>query len=198
VQARLIDDLLDVSRMVSGELRLDVGPVRVADVVHEAIVTVKPAADAKTLRLDAEIDPAAGTITADPDRLRQIAWNLMSNAIKFTPAGGRVAVEVQRAGDAVSIVVRDSGSGITADFLPHVFDRFRQGEAGAQRSHGGMGLGLAIVRHLVELHGGTVTAESAGAGRGATFTVILPTGTAAAAAAAPGDDPRTQPAAGLN
>ena len=198
VQARLIDDLLDVSRMVSGELRLDVGPVRVADVVHEAIVTVKPAADAKTLQLDAEIDPAAGTITADPDRLRQIVWNLLSNAIKFTPSGGRVAVEVQRAGNAISLVVRDSGSGITADFLPHVFDRFRQGEAGAQRSHGGMGLGLAIVRHLVELHGGTVTAESAGAGQGATFTVILPTGKAFAAAAASGDGPRTQPVAGLN
>ena len=173
-QARLIEDLLDVSRIISGKLRLDPRTVRIADVVREAAATVQPAADAKGLRLDTVIDPDAGTITADPDRLLQVIWNLLSNAIKFTPAGGRVVVSVQRSDMTVDLVVRDSGVGIAPEFLPHVFDRFRQGEAGTQRTHGGLGLGLAIVRHLVELHGGTVKAESAGQGSGATFRITLP------------------------
>jgi signal transduction histidine kinase len=174
VQARLVDDLLDVSRIISGKLRLDVRDVRVADVVHEAVTTVQPAADAKSVRLDVVVDPDAGTIAADPDRLQQVVWNLLSNAIKFTPAGGRVVLSLQRVDGAIALAVRDSGVGITPEFLPHVFDRFRQADGGAQRRHGGLGLGLAIVRHLVELHGGTVTAESAGEGQGATFRVTLP------------------------
>jgi signal transduction histidine kinase len=174
VQARLIDDLLDVSRIISGKLRLDVREVTVGDVLREAVTTVQPAAAAKTLRLDVVIDPEAGTIAADPDRLQQIIWNLLSNAIKFTPRGGRVVVSLQRLERSIDIIVRDSGSGIAAEFLPHVFDRFRQGDSGAQRRHGGLGLGLAIVRHLVELHGGTVTADSAGEDQGATFRVQLP------------------------
>jgi signal transduction histidine kinase len=174
VQARLIDDLLDVSRLISGKLRLEVREVDVARLVRDVVSIVQPAADAKSLRLEAALDPEAGTIAADPDRLQQIMWNLLANAIKFTPFGGQVVVSVQRRGRSVEIAVRDSGSGIPADFLPHVFDRFRQGDASAQRNHGGLGLGLAIVRHLVELHGGTVTAESAGAGHGATFRIALP------------------------
>jgi len=177
-QGRLIEDLLDVSRMISGKLRLDVRPLRIADVVRDAVSTVRPAAEAKMLRLDVVVDPEAGTMTADPDRLQQIVWNLLSNAIKFTPAGGRVLVSAERSDSAIDIVVRDSGVGIPPEFLPHVFDRFRQGDAGSQRSHGGLGLGLAIVRHLVELHGGTVRAESGGRGQGATFRVTLPIHTA--------------------
>jgi signal transduction histidine kinase len=174
VQARLVDDLLDMSRIISGKLRLDLREVDVAEVLHEAVTIVQPAADARTLRLDLVIDPGAGVLVADPDRLQQIIWNLLSNAIKFTPPGGRVVLSLQRSDEAIDIVVRDSGTGIAADFLPHVFDRFRQGDAGAQRRHGGLGLGLAIVRHLVELHGGSVIAESAGEGKGATFRVNLP------------------------
>ena len=176
-QARLIEDLLDVSRMISGKLRLDVRTMRIADVVRDAVATVRPAADAKALRLDMVIDPDAGTMTADPDRLQQVVWNLLSNAIKFTPVGGRVVVSVQRSDAAIDVVVRDSGAGIALDFLPHVFDRFRQGDAGTQRSHGGLGLGLAIVRHLVELHGGTVSRGERRRGRGATFRVTLPVNT---------------------
>jgi signal transduction histidine kinase len=181
VQTRLVDDLLDVSRIIGGKLRLDVRDVAVAEVVHQAIETVRPAADAKSLRLDAAIDPTTGIIAADTDRLQQIVWNLLSNAIKFTPPGGHVVVAVRQSDTSIDIVVRDSGSGIPADFLPHVFDRFRQGEGGTQRRHGGLGLGLAIVRHLVELHGGRVTAESGGVGQGATFRVTLPIRSAAPA-----------------
>jgi signal transduction histidine kinase len=149
--------------------------------VRQAIETVRPAAEAKSIRLDADIDPATGVIAADADRLQQIVWNLLSNAIKFTPAGGQVVVSVAQSDSSVDLAVSDSGSGIAAGFLPHVFDRFRQGEGGTQRRHGGLGLGLAIVRHLVELHGGTVTAESGGEGHGATFHVHLPIRTAALA-----------------
>ena len=174
MQTRLVDDLLDVSRIIGGKLRLDVRDVVLRDVVQQAIDTVRPAADAKSLRLDAEIDPTAGIFAADADRLQQIVWNLLSNAIKFTPPGGRVVVTVGQSETSIDIAVSDSGAGIAADFLPHVFDRFRQAEGGTQRRHGGLGLGLAIVRHLVELHGGTVTAESQGEGRGSTFRVSLP------------------------
>ncbi len=174
VQARLVDDLLDVSRIISGKLRLEVRDVVAADVIHEAVAIVQPAADAKAIRLDVVIDPDTGRVTADPDRLQQIVWNLLSNAIKFTPSGGRVVISLQRSNDRIEIVVRDNGPGIAPEFLPHVFERFWQSDSGSQRRHGGLGLGLAIVRHLVEMHGGTVTADSAGEGRGATLRVNLP------------------------
>ena len=173
-QTRLIDDLLDVSRAISGKLRLDARPVSVVDSVRTAIETLTPALDAKSIRIESTLDPAAGTIRADPDRVQQIVWNLLSNAIKFTPEHGTVRVAVTRAGTNVEIVVTDSGVGIQPEFVPYVFERFRQAEAGSRRRYGGLGLGLAIVRHLVELHGGTVTAESDGEGTGATFRVLLP------------------------
>jgi len=173
-QTRLIDDLLDVSRAISGKLRLDLKPVNVPDVVRAAIETVNPAMAAKSLRFDTTYDPGTPQVMADPDRLQQIVWNLLSNAIKFTPDGGTIRLAVARAGSNVEIAVTDSGSGIPADFLPHVFERFRQADTGTRRRYGGLGLGLAIVRHLVELHGGTVSAESVGEGHGATFRVRLP------------------------
>lgn len=140
-----------------------------------AIEPLMPAATAKELKVQALLDPSAGLIAGDPDRLRQIVWNLFSNAVKFTPRGGRVSVRVERAeGDGVRLVVEDTGEGIPADFLGHVFERFRQADSSNTRSHGGLGLGLAVVGHLVELHGGRVEAESGGEGKGATFTVTLP------------------------
>jgi CheY-like chemotaxis protein len=175
-QMRLIDDLLDVSRAISGKLRLDARMVSVADVLRAAIETVGPAMTARQLRFDTDFDPAAPPICADPDRLQQIVWNLLSNAIKFTPEGGSVRLSLSATDTQVEIAVSDTGSGITADFLPYVFERFRQGDGGSQRRYGGLGLGLAIVRHLVELHGGTVTAESPGPDQGATFRVSLPLG----------------------
>ena len=179
-QTRLIDDLLDVSRAISGKLRLDRRPVSVIDCVRTAIDTLTPALDAKSIRLETDFHPEAGTILADPDRVQQIVWNLLSNAIKFTPDQGTVRVAVTRAGTNVEIVVTDSGVGIDPEFVPYVFERFRQAEAGSRRRYGGLGLGLAIVRHLVELHGGTVTATSAGEGKGATFRVLLPSRTSIA------------------
>jgi signal transduction histidine kinase len=173
-QTRLIDDLLDVSRAISGKLRLDARTVDVAEVLRLAIETVGPAMAAKGIRFESEFDPNVPPILADPDRLQQVAWNLLSNAIKFTPEGGAVRLRLAAAGNQVEITVSDTGSGIGPDFLPHVFERFRQAEAGSRRRFGGLGLGLAIVRHLVELHGGTVTAESGGEGQGATFRVSLP------------------------
>jgi signal transduction histidine kinase len=194
MQTRLVDDLLDVSRLISGKLRLELREVNVADVIAEAVAVVRPAAAAKTIIIDAAIDPLAGPIVADPDRVQQVVWNLLSNAIKFTPAGGRVEVSLHRTETIAEIVVRDTGSGIPGEFLPHVFERFRQGDAGTQRRHGGLGLGLAIVRHLVELHGGTVTAASAGEGQGSTFRVSLPTRRADGLAAAPAVGPHSQTA----
>jgi signal transduction histidine kinase/CheY-like chemotaxis protein len=173
-QTRLIDDLLDVSRAISGKLRLDARPVNVVDSVRSAIDTLTPALDAKSIRVETSFDHDAGTILADPDRVAQIVWNLLSNAIKFTPEDGVVRVAVTRAGTNVEITVTDSGIGIRAEFVPYVFERFRQADAGSRRRYGGLGLGLAIVRHLVELHGGTVTAESEGEGKGASFRVRLP------------------------
>jgi signal transduction histidine kinase/CheY-like chemotaxis protein len=173
-QTRLIDDLLDVSRAISGKLRLEARAVSVVECVRTAIDTLRPALDAKSIRIETALDTDAGTIVADPDRVQQIVWNLLSNAIKFTPPEGTVSVAVTRTGTNVDIVVSDSGVGIDPEFVPYVFERFRQGEAGSRRRYGGLGLGLAIVRHLVELHGGTVTAASEGAGKGATFRVILP------------------------
>ena len=177
-QARLIDDLLDVSGSITGKLRIDPRPTDVGEVALEAIDTLRAALEAKSLTFDVDIQQPLRPILADPDRLQQIIWNLLSNAIKFTPEGGRVALRVEQsaANAGVTITVTDSGAGINPDLLPHVFDRFRQGDAGTQRRYGGLGLGLAIVQHLVELHGGTVTATSNGQGTGATFRVVLPGG----------------------
>jgi len=173
-QAQLIDDLLDVSRAITGKLRLDVRPVDPNVFIESAIEAVRPAAEAKGVRVQKIMDTGAVTVSGDPVRLQQVIWNLLSNAIKFTPKGGRVQVRMERVNSHVEIAVSDTGQGIPAEFLPHVFDRFRQADMGTTKKHGGLGLGLAIVRHLVELHGGTVKAESAGEGQGSTFTVMLP------------------------
>ena len=173
-QAQLIEDLLDVSRIVSGKLRLSVMPVRVASVIEDAVETIRPAADAKGVRLEVQLDKEGGLVSGDPQRLQQVIWNLLSNAVKFTPRGGRVEVSLTRLDSHVEIVVRDSGQGISPDFLPYVFDRFRQADGSITRAYSGLGLGLAIVRNLVELHGGTVEARSAGMNQGATFSIRLP------------------------
>jgi PAS domain S-box-containing protein len=175
VQSQLIEDLLDLSRIISGKLRIDVGPVDLPAVIAATLDTIRPAADAKGIQLVPVIDSHAGAIRGDANRLQQVVWNLLSNAIKFTPRGGRVEIFLTSAGDnTVEISVSDTGQGIAQEFLPHVFDRLRQADASITRKHGGLGLGLAIVRHLVELHGGTVSARSPGIDQGATFTVRLP------------------------
>ncbi|MEA2561796.1 MAG: hypothetical protein QOH06_3300 [Acidobacteriota bacterium] len=173
-QAQLIDDLLDLSRIVSGNMRLDVRTLDLAPVLESAIEAVRPAAEARQIRLQRVLDPQAGPVVGDADRLRQVVWNLLSNAVKFTPKGGRVEVRLERVNSHVEIVVADSGIGISPEFLPHVFDRFRQFDGSASRNHGGLGLGLAIVRHLVELHGGRVEVRSSGLDQGSTFVVSLP------------------------
>ncbi len=173
-QAQLVADILDVSRIVTGKLKLDMRDVAAATVIESALDAVRPTAHAKGIELEVTIADPGITVLADPGRLQQIVWNLLSNAIKFTPASGHVAVELRRTNGEAEIRVSDSGIGITRDFLPYVFDRFRQADSSTSRSHGGLGLGLAIVRHLTELHGGTVSVESEGAGSGATFTVRLP------------------------
>ncbi len=173
-QAQLVDDLLDVSRIITGKLRMDVQPVDPNTFIDAAVEAVQPAADAKHVRVQKIIDTGAVAIPGDPVRLQQVVWNLLSNAIKFTPRGGRVQIRSQRVNSHLEIVISDTGQGIAPDFLPHVFDRFRQADQKTSRQHGGMGLGLAIVRHLVELHGGTVRANSEGEGHGSTFTVMLP------------------------
>ena len=173
-QVQLIDDLLDVSRVITGKLRLDVRSVDLKAVVDGALDTVRPAAEAKGIPLRSVLDPRAGPITGDPDRLQQIVWNLLANAVKFTPKGGQVQVHLQRVNSHVEIVVSDTGEGIAPDVLPFIFERFWQGDRSSTRSHAGLGLGLALVKHLVELHGGTVVAQSPGVGRGATFVVTLP------------------------
>ena len=173
-QAKLIDDLLDVSRIANGKLRLEVRPVDLGAVVEEAIEIVRPAADAKGIRLEKVLDTETGMIVGDPTRLQQVMWNLLSNAVKFTPKNGRVQITLERVNSHVEIAVSDTGQGMSAEFLPQVFERFQQAETGSARSHGGLGLGLAIVRHIVELHGGSVFVESAGVGEGSTFTVKLP------------------------
>src|SRR5262249_16135950 len=173
-QKQLIDDLLDVSRIVSGKLRLDVQPIDPVLPIEAAINSVLPGAEAKRVTIEKVIDPGTGVISGDANRLQQVVWNLLSNAVKFTRAGGRVDIRLERLNSQIEIVVTDTGIGIKRDFLPFVFDRFRQADATATRSYGGLGLGLAIVRHLVELHGGEVQADSEGEGKGATFTVRLP------------------------
>jgi signal transduction histidine kinase/ActR/RegA family two-component response regulator len=173
-QAQLIDDLLDTARIISGKLRLFVGPVDLVSVIGESVQTIRPAADAKGISLRADLPPEIGQITGDPARLQQVVWNLLSNAVKFTPPGGRVEVRLERVDPHICITVSDTGKGISPDFLPYVFDRFRQADVSSARRYGGLGLGLALVKYLVELHGGTVEAASAGEGQGATFKVTLP------------------------
>jgi len=174
VQAQLIDDLLDVSRIVSGKLHLDVRPLDISSVIRTAIRVVQPAAEAKGLTLEYYAQPGVGAISADSARMQQIVWNLLSNAVKFTPRGGKIFVRLEQDGSNARITVRDTGLGIDPEFLPRVFDRFLQADSSTTRSFGGLGLGLAIVRHLVELHGGTIWAESEGAGKGATFSATFP------------------------
>jgi PAS domain S-box-containing protein len=173
-QSQLISDILDISRIVSGKLRLNVRPVDLTPVVEAAVDTVRPSADAKGIRLQAVLDPAAGPVSGDSDRLQQVVWNLVSNAIKFTARDGRVLVKLSRVNSHVEIRVEDTGVGIGAEFLPHVFELFRQRDGSPSRQHGGLGLGLALVKHLVELHGGNVECSSPGETLGAVFTVKLP------------------------
>jgi signal transduction histidine kinase len=175
-QTRLVEDLLDVSRGLAGRLQIEARPVNVSEVVLGAVDTLRPAMMAKAIAFEANVDRTLAPIQADPDRLQQIVWNLLSNAIKFTPEGGSVQLRVASAGSSVEIVVRDSGVGIAPEFLPFVFDRFRQADARLNREFGGLGLGLSIARHLVELHGGSLSAHSDGLGRGASFRVLLPRG----------------------
>jgi PAS domain S-box-containing protein len=173
-QAQLIDDLLDVSRIITGKMHLDVRPVQLAPIIEATVETVRPAAAAKEIQLKLRLDPKVGEISGDPERLQQLMWNLLSNAIKFTPRKGRVEISLKKVGSQAEIIVRDSGQGIQADFLPHVFERFRQADGSTARKYGGLGLGLAIVRHLTELHGGTVQVESPGELQGSTFKVTMP------------------------
>jgi PAS domain S-box-containing protein len=174
MQVRMVDDLLDVSRIITGKLRLSVQPVDLATTLIALVDGLRPAADAKEIRLQLQLDSPAGQVSGDPDRLQQVAWNLISNAIKFTPKGGRVIISMKRVESHVEVTVSDTGQGIAPEFLPHVFDRFRQADATTTRAFGGLGLGLAIVRQVVELHGGTVRVESEGEGLGSTFTISLP------------------------
>ncbi len=174
VQAQLIDDLLDVSRIVSGKLHLNVRPLDISLVIQAAINIVRPAAEAKSIALECWAQPGLGAISADPARLQQIVWNLLSNAVKFTPTGGSITVRLEQDGSYARMTIRDTGCGIDPEFLPNVFDRFRQADSSTTRSFGGLGLGLAIVRHLVELHGGKVGAASEGIGKGATFSAMFP------------------------
>ncbi|MEY2396761.1 MAG: hypothetical protein QOF94_3106 [Acidobacteriaceae bacterium] len=173
-QAQLIDDLLDVSRIITGKLRMDVRPIDPNGFIEAAIDAVKPTAEAKGVRVQKIMDTGVVTVPGDPARLQQVIWNLLTNAIKYTPRGGWVQVRMERVDSHLQIVVADSGQGIPQEFLPYVFDRFRQVDQSTSRHHGGLGLGLALVRHLVELHGGSVAAASPGPDQGSTFTIVLP------------------------
>jgi signal transduction histidine kinase len=182
-QAQLIDDLLDIARIVNGNLRLEPRPVDLSQVVEKALDAMHPSAEAKSIAVTSDLDRPLEMAAGDPDRLHQVVANLLSNAVKFTPEGGILGIWLKREGATARITVRDSGRGIPAEFLPHVFERFRQGESGQEgRREGGLGLGLAIARHIVERHGGTIRVESAGEGRGTTFTIALPLGGAVTAA----------------
>ncbi len=188
LQAQIIEDLLDMSRIVSGNVRLDVQRVDLVPVIRAAMEAVQPTAAAREIRLSSVLDPLAGPIAGDPARLQQILWNLLTNALKFTPKGGRVHVLLERVDSHLEISVNDTGEGIAPEFLPHVFDRFRQADASTTRRQRGLGLGLAIVKNLAELHGGSVLARSPGPGQGSTFTLVLPAGPGAAR-----DRPRASP-----
>lgn len=181
-QVKIVDDLLDVSRIISGKLRLNMEPVDLGDVIRAAFEAVRPAGEAKRIEIDLRLESLGPSVSGDADRLQQIVWNLLANSVKFTPRGGRITIELLEAGDKAEIRVSDTGIGIDADFLPYVFERFRQANTSRTRIHGGLGLGLAIVRHLVESHGGTVHAESSGDEQGSTFIVRLPLRSAARAA----------------
>jgi CheY-like chemotaxis protein/two-component sensor histidine kinase len=170
----LIEDLLDVSRITEGKLRLDVKQVALCEVVEAALASIQPAADAKHIRVQTMLDRHSDQVNGDPSRLQQVVWNLVSNAVKFTSKGGRIQVLVERMNSQVALSVSDDGEGIEPEFLPYVFDRFRQADQTTTRAFGGLGLGLSIVKHLVELHGGTVRVKSAGKGKGASFVVELP------------------------
>jgi PAS domain S-box-containing protein len=173
-QAQLIEDLLDVSRIISGKLRLDLQSLELVHLVEQTIDTLRPASEAKNIRVAASLDSSAGPIMGDANRLQQVVWNLLSNAIKFTPKNGRIHLNVERVDSSLRLVVKDDGCGIKAEFLPHVFERFKQADGATTRAYGGLGLGLAISRHIVELHGGTIEVKSKGEGQGSTFTVTLP------------------------
>ncbi len=173
-QSQLIEDLLDVSRIISGKMRLDVQPLDLRRLVDAAVDAVRPAIDAKSIRFTPVLDPDAGSVVGDGNRLQQVLWNLLSNAAKFTPKGGRIVLSLERVDSHIEITVSDTGEGIAPDVLPNLFQRFHQGDASITRVHGGLGLGLAICRHIVELHGGNVVARSQGVGKGSTFTVSLP------------------------
>jgi PAS domain S-box-containing protein len=190
-QAKLIEDILDISRIVSGKVRLELAEVDLSDLVSQTLEAVGPAASVKGIELRDKTSSVA--VLGDPSRLQQIVWNLLTNAIKFTPSGGWVEVSIQRGADRVTLVVQDSGRGISADFLPHVFDRFRQADPSTTRSHGGLGLGLSIVHHLAEQHGGRVYATSPGPGQGSTFSVELPLRVAAEHSPSPTDPPSPKP-----
>jgi len=171
--SRMVADVLDVSRIVAGKVRLNVQPIDLRMAIEEAIATIRPAADAKGVRLQTVMDAPNGPVLGDADRLQQVIWNLLSNAVRFTPRDGLVQVRLHQIDEDLEIVVSDSGAGITPEFLPHVFERFRQADSRLSREYGGLGLGLAISRELIELHGGTIRAESDGSGKGATFSVRL-------------------------
>ena len=187
IQQRIIEDILDVSRIITGKLRLDMSAIALVPPIHAAIEAVRPSAVAKGITLHAHLDERVGPIIGYSSRAQQIVWNLMSNAIKFTPPDGSVTVTLRRAGGRAEILVADTGRGIAAEFLPHVFDRFRQSDASPTRLHGGLGLGLAIVRHLTELHGGSVEARSDGEGCGSTFVIRIPLTEPRLAPAVPAD-----------
>ena len=172
--AQIVEDVLDVSRIILGKARLRVEPTDIASVVEDAVATVAPAVEAKRLQLKCTFPPHLSEVQVDPSRLQQVVWNLLSNAVKFTPEGGRIDVRIVERDTQVEIIVRDTGIGFPPTFKPHVFERFRQAESGTTRLHGGLGLGLAIARHIVEMHGGTIEGESEGEGKGATFRVLLP------------------------
>jgi CheY-like chemotaxis protein len=176
IQGKLIEDVLDVARIVSGKFHVEARPCDLEAVIGAAMDAVHHAADAKGVSLELRTDPQAGRMIADAARLQQVFWNLLSNAVKFTPRGGRVLIRLERSGSLARVVVSDTGKGISSRFLPYVFDRFKQADEGTTRVYGGLGLGLSLVRHIVELHGGSVRAQSDGEGRGATFTIELPVG----------------------
>ncbi len=192
-QAKLIDDLLDMNRIVSGKIRLDVQQIELLPIVDAALDAVRPSAEAKAIVIRRTIDPHAGTLFGDPSRLQQVVWNLLTNAVKFTAKGGEIDVIVHRVNSHVEIIVHDTGMGIATSFLPHVFERFRQEDSSTTRKYGGLGLGLSIVKQLVELHGGNVKAESAGDAQGSTFTVSLPLRTSRELSAPPREHPTTVP-----
>jgi PAS domain S-box-containing protein len=190
---QIVEDVLDVSRIIAGKIRLNVQQVDIADAIHRAIDAVQPSADLKAIRIHSVLDSHAGPVAGDPERLQQIVWNLLANAVKFTNRGGRIEVRLERVDSTVMLVVSDTGVGIAPEFLPHLFERFRQADAGTARLRGGLGLGLAIVSQLVELHGGSIRGESEGLGKGATFTVSLPIMVAMPRAAPPEREPSRAP-----